>query len=180
MLPLAPIYSVRGSGAAPNRNPDQEEKIMNRLQTRNGNSPGTQWGFSGEDLDRVLEGFFRPMRWVEEATSENLVPAMDIIERENEYVVRTDLPGVAKEDISITLENGLLTITAERKDEREEKEGDRLIRREVRAGRYVRSLRLGTQVDEKGVKANYRDGVLELALPKAEAAKPRKISVDVS
>lgn len=119
------------------------------------------------------------MRWVEEATSESFAPAMDIKERENEYVVRTDLPGVRKEDISITLENGVLTITAERKSEEVEKEGEREIRREVRYGRYARSLRLGTQIDEKSVKANYRDGVLELVLPKAEQVKPRKISVDV-
>ncbi len=152
---------------------------MNRLATRNEGTPLTRWGFFGDDFDRVFEGFFRPLRWVEEATSESFVPAMDIKERENEYVVRTDLPGVRKEDISVTLENGLLTIAAERKAEEEQKEGERELRRECRYGRYVRSLRLGTQIDEKGVKANYRDGVLELVLPKAEEAKPRKIAVDV-
>lgn len=152
---------------------------MNRLTTRNEGAPLSRWGFLGDDFDRVFEGFFRPMRWVEEATSENFVPAMDIKERENEYVVRTDLPGVRKEDINVTLENGLLTISAERKSEEVEKEGERELRRECRYGRYVRSLRLGTQIDEKGVKANYRDGVLELVLPKAEEVKPRKIAVDV-
>jgi len=152
---------------------------MNRLVTRNEGSPLTRWGFLGDDFDRVFEGFFRPMRWVEEATSENFIPAMDIKERENEYVVSTDLPGVRKEDINVTLENGLLTITAERKSEEVQKEGERELRRECRYGRYVRSLRLGTQIDEKGVKASYHDGVLELVLPKAEQAKPRKISVDV-
>ncbi|MFL6622824.1 MAG: Hsp20/alpha crystallin family protein [Sulfurifustis sp.] len=119
------------------------------------------------------------MRWVEEATSDNFAPAMDIAERDNEYVVRTDLPGVRKEDINVLLENGVLTISAERKTEEEQKEGERRIRREVRYGRYTRSLRLGTQVDEKAVKASYRDGVLELRLPKAEEVKPRKIAVDV-
>lgn len=154
---------------------------MSRIATRGseGGAPLTQWGFLGNDFDRVFEGFFRPMRWVEEAQSENFVPPMEIIERENEYVVRADLPGVRKEDINVTLENGVLTITAERRDEQVQKEGEREIRREIRYGRYVRSLRLGTQIDEKGVKASYHDGVLELVLPKAEQAKPRKISVDV-
>lgn len=152
---------------------------MNRLATREQGAPASRFGF-GEDFDRVFEGFFRPMRWVEEATTENFVPAMDITERENEYVVRTDLPGVKKEDISITMENGLLTIAAECKNESEEKEGDRLLRQERRYGRYARSLRLGTQIDEKGVKASYKDGVLELILPKAEAVKPRKISVELA
>jgi HSP20 family protein len=94
--------------------------------------------------------------------------------------VRTDLPGVKKEDVNITMENGVLTITAERKSEYADKEGEQALRKEVSYGRYVRSLRLGTQIDEKGVKASYQDGVLELALPKAEQAKPRKISVGVS
>lgn len=153
---------------------------MNRIVTRNGDAnPLTRWGFLGDDFDRVVEGFFRPLRWVEEATSENSVPAMDIRERESDFVVRTDLPGVRKEDINVQLENGVLTITAERKTESEEKESERTIRREVRYGRYARSLRLGTQVNEKAVKASYRDGVLELVLPKAEEVKPRKIAVDV-
>lgn len=152
---------------------------MNRATRTNENAPLARWGFLGDDFDRVVEGFFRPMRWVEEATSESFAPAMDIIERENDFVVRSDLPGVNKSDINVTVENGLLTITAERRSEEQQKEGEREIRREVRYGRYARSLRLGTQIDEKGVKASYRDGVLELVLPKAEQVKPRKISVDV-
>lgn len=153
---------------------------MNRLVNRESASPQTRWGFAGDDVDRVFEGFFRPMRWLEEATTETFAPPIDITERDGEFVVRTDLPGVKKEDISITLENGILTIAGEYKNEDQRKEGDRVLRQERRYGRYVRSLRLGTQVDEKKVKANYRDGVLELLLPKAEEAKPKKISVDVA
>ncbi len=151
---------------------------MNRLVSRT-EGPLTRWGFLGDDLDRVFEGFFRPLGWVEEAKAEALVPALDIREREHEYVVHTDLPGVKKEDIDVTLENGVLTIAAESKSETEEKEDGRLLRQERRYGRYVRSLRLGTQVDSAKLKANYKDGVLELILPKAEEAKPKKISVDV-
>lgn len=151
---------------------------MNKLISRYENPMGR--GFFGDDIDRVFEGFFRPLGWVEEAKAEALVPATDIREREHEYVVCTDLPGVKKEDIDVTLENGVLTITAESKSEKEEKKEDgRLLRQERRYGRYVRSLRLGTEVDSAKLKANYKDGVLELILPKAEAAKPKKISVDV-
>lgn len=153
---------------------------MNRLATREQGSPATRGGFAGDDLDRVFEGFFRPLRWLEEAGAETLAPPIDIAERENEFVVRTDLPGVKKEDISITLENGVLTISAEYKKEDEQKEGDRVIRQERRYGRFVRSLRLGVPIDEKQIKANYKDGVLELILPKAEEAKPKKINVDVA
>lgn len=152
---------------------------MNRLVQREQGSPVSRWA-AGDDLDRVFEGFFRPMRGLEEATTDNFAPPIDITERENEFVVRTDLPGVKKEDINITLENGVLTISAEYKKEDEQKEGDRVIRQERRYGRYVRSLRLGVPIDEKKIKANYKDGVLELMLPKAEEAKPKKISVDVA
>lgn len=152
---------------------------MNRLaRSEQETSPLSRWGL-GNDIDRVFEGFFRPMRMLEEATSENFMPSMDVTERDNEFVVRTDLPGVKKEDINVTLENGVLTITAQCQSDAVEKDGERVIRKERRAGQYARSLRLGTQIDEKAVTANYRDGVLELRLPKAEAAKPKRISVDV-
>ncbi len=154
---------------------------MNRLVTRmRETSPLARWGFFGDDFDRVFEGFVRPPRWVEEAQADDLVPAMDIRERENEYVVRTDLPGVKKDDIQITLENGMLTITAETHSEKEEKEDGQVLRQERRYGKYVRSLRLGSQVDGNKLKAGYKDGVLELVLPKAEAVKPKKITVDVN
>jgi HSP20 family protein len=133
-----------------------------------------------DDIDTMFEGFFRPLRWVdEEAAGEGLAPRLDVVERNNEFVVKAELPGVKKEDIDVSVENGVLTINAETRSETEEKEGDRVIRQERRYGKYVRSLRLGKAVDEKKVKASYRDGVLELVLPKAEEVKPKKISVDV-
>jgi HSP20 family protein len=118
------------------------------------------------------------VKWVEEAAGD-LVPPMDVTERDDGYVIKTEMPGIKKEDISITLENGVLTISGETKTEQEEKEGERVLRQERRYGKYVRSLRLGTQIDEKGVRANYQNGVLELFLPKAEEVKPKKITVDV-
>jgi HSP20 family protein len=151
---------------------------MNRLIERT-HTPLVRRGVFGDDFDRMFENFFQPIRWVEEATSD-LVPAMDVIEREHEYVVRTEMPGVKKEDLDITIENGVLTVSGETKSETEEKKGERVIRQERRCGKYVRSLRLGQQVDDRSVKANLRDGVLELILPKAEEVKPKKISVDVA
>jgi HSP20 family protein len=152
---------------------------MNRLMRREDRTPLARFGLWNNDFDRMFEGFLRPIRVVEEAAGESLVPAMDVKERDGEYVIRTELPGVKKEDVSITLENGVLTISGETKSETEEKEGERLLRQERRYGKYTRSLRLGTQIDEKSVKANYKDGVLELILPKAEAVKPKKITVGV-
>jgi HSP20 family protein len=133
-----------------------------------------------DDIDTMFEGFFRPLRWVdEEVAGDGLAPRLDVVERSNEFVVKAELPGVKKEDIDVSVENGVLTINAETRSETEEKEGDRVIRQERRYGKYVRSLRLGKAVDEKKVKATYKDGILELVLPKAEEVKPKKISVDV-
>ncbi len=141
-------------------------------------SPLHRWGLWDNELDRVLEGFLRPVNWIEEAAGNFAFP-LDVTERSEEYVLTAELPGLKKDDINVTLENGVLTISAELKSDPEEKEGDRVVRQERRYGRYTRSLRLGTQINEKGIKATYKDGVLQLTLPKAEEVKPKKITVDV-
>ena len=131
------------------------------------------------EFDNLFEGFFRPTRWSEETASEGMIPALDVVERANEFVVKAEMPGVKKDEIEVSLENGVLTIGAETQSESEVKDGDRVIRQERCYGKYVRSLRIGKEIDEKNVKAAYKDGVLELTLPKAETAKPKKISVGV-
>ena len=149
---------------------------MNTLMhvPRNGLRPWTR------DFDSLFEGFLRPARWMEESASEGLIPALDVIERDNEFIVRAEMPGIKKDEIEVSLENGVLTLGAQTTSVTEEKDGERVIRQERRYGKYVRSLRIGKDIDEKKVKAAYKDGVLELTLPKAETVKPKKINVDVS
>ena len=144
-------------------------------------SPGRDlgWGPLDEPFENIYQGFFRPMRLSGEENGQDLAPAVDVAEHDHEYVVKAELPGVKKDDIDVTLENGLLTISAESKQESVGKEKGRIIRQERRYGKYVRRLRLDTEIDEKKVKASYADGMLELVLPKAEAARPKKIAVDV-
>lgn len=138
----------------------------------------TGWTLVNDELDNLLEGFFRPLRRRTEGSSMNAaVPAMDVTERENEYVIRMDMPGASREDIDITLADGVLTICGEVKRRHEEKAGDRVIREERSYGKLSRSVRLGSHINEKQVAANYKDGVLELTLPKAEEVKPKKITV---
>ena len=149
---------------------------MNTLihtQPRNGMRPWTR------EFDSLFEGFLRPTRWMEESASEGLIPALDVVERDHEFIVRAEMPGVKKDEIEVSLENGVLTIGAETNSQSEEKDGDRVIRQERRYGKYVRSLRIGKDIDDKKVKAAYKDGILELTLPKAETVKPKKINVDV-
>jgi HSP20 family protein len=149
-----------------------------RLVRNEARNPLASFGSWDNDVDRVFDAFLRPVRWVDEAAAD-LAPALDVRERNDDFLIAAELPGVKKEDISVTLENGVLTISAEAKKETEEKEGERVVRQERRYGKYVRSLRLGTQVNDKAIQATYKDGVLELTLPKAEEVKPKKISVSV-
>ena len=142
------------------------------------NPTNSGWTLVNDELDNLLEGFFRPLRRRSESSAAaGAVPAMDVTERENEYVIRMDMPGVNREDIDITLAEGVLTVSGEVKRQHEEKAGDRLIREERCYGKLSRSVRLGSHIDDKKVSASYKDGVLELTLPKAEEMKPKKITV---
>ena len=144
--------------------------------------PGREagWDLFNNNLDNVLESFFKPYSVTPGDVSGKLVPAIDLHEADNSYTVRAEIPGVKKEDIDVTVHDGVLTINAESHYENEEKEEGRVIRQERRYGKYVRSIRLGKDVDESNVKANYKDGVLELELPKVEEVKPKKIAIEVN
>ena len=117
----------------------------------------------------VLYRFFDEERW-------NI--ALDVVEEKEQYVLKADLPGINKEDIKVSVENGILTIEGERKSETEHK--DKQFHRVERSyGRFTRSLNLGSHVDITKIKANYKDGVLELTVPKSEESKPKSIDVQV-
>lgn len=105
-------------------------------------------------------------------------PAVDIMETENELVLKADLPDVSMKDINIEVENGTLTLKGERKFEKETKEvGFHRIERSY--GSFARYFSLPETVDSEKVKADYKQGVLTVTLPKKEAAKPRSVKVEV-
>ena len=106
-------------------------------------------------------------------------PTVDISETEAEYAIKAELPEVKREDVKVTVEDGVLTIQGERKQEKEEK-GKKYHRVERSYGRFVRTFTLPDTVDEGTVKAEYADGVLHLHLPKSEKAKPKQIEVKVA
>ena len=105
-------------------------------------------------------------------------PALDLYQNNDNVIARVELPGMRKEDIEISLHDGMLTINGERKSETPE--GDKAERTERYVGKFRRSISLPTQVDANKVAANYRDGILTVTLPKAEEAKPKQIKVDVA
>ncbi len=106
-------------------------------------------------------------------------PAVDILETDNELVLKADLPGVEMKDVDINIENGTLTLKGERKFEREEKNKG-FHRMERSYGSFVRYFTLPDTVDPEHVHAEYGNGVLTVTLPKKEIAKPRSIKVQVS
>ena len=125
--------------------------------------------------DTFFNNFFRP-----QAEKGERAPAMDVRESDGSYAIKLDLPGVSKDDIQVSVENGVLTIQAEtRNEEKEEKDG-KLIRQERHYGQYVRRMSVGDDVDPASIKAQFEDGVLRLELPKPEP-KPeqsRRISIE--
>jgi len=124
-------------------------------------------------FDRVLDGFATP-----ELVSNDTqwMPNIDITENETEFSVRAEVPGIDKNDIDITLTEGLLTIKGEKKYENEEK-SENFHRRESCYGSFARSFRLSSEIENDKIEANYKDGVLKITLPKMEAVAPKKIEV---
>jgi HSP20 family protein len=106
------------------------------------------------------------------------VPSVDVSETDGEYQIKAEIPDVRKEDVKVTLEDGVLTIQGARKQEKEDK-GKKYHRVERTYGSFVRSFTLPDLVDEEKVKAEFKDGVLNLQLPKSEKAKPKAIEVKV-
>ena len=106
-------------------------------------------------------------------------PVLDIYQDKENVVVKVELPGMKKEDIQISMHEGMLTITGERKIEEETGEGE-TFRRERFYGKFQRALTLAAPVAADKVKAAYKDGVLTVTLPKSEEAKPKQIDVSVN
>jgi len=130
------------------------------------------------DLDDFYEGFFRPMRlW--NSPENTAMPAMDVTENDKHIEVSTELPGVKKEDIEVTLTNGLLTIRGEKSSKTEEKKKGRVIRQERSYGEYTRQLQLGDNVDADQIDAHCKDGVLTLTIPKKTETVSKEVKVEV-
>ena len=130
---------------------------------------------AGMEIDR-LNRMFSALET--EAFNQAWVPAVDIYETDtHEVVIKAELPDVKKEDIGVSVENSVLTLTGERKPEQSKREQFQCVER--RFGRFSRSFTLPTSVDAGQIAASYKDGVLTIRLPRREEAKPRQITVNV-
>ena len=137
-----------------------------------------------EDMsDRLNRMFSRPAlprtNGKETMVVADWVPSVDVSETDGDYQIKAEIPDVKKEDVKVTVENGVLTIQGERKHEKEEK-GKKYHRIERSYGSFVRTFSLPDVIEEEKVKAEFKDGVLNLHLPKSEKAKPKAIEVQVA
>ena len=128
-----------------------------------------------DEMDRLFDGSFGPVFRTPGSFS-RWAPALDVFQDKDQFTVVAELPGLKKEDIELSLHNGVLTISGERKQEKKSEEG---YRSERFFGRFQRSVTLPTSVDGNNVKATYQDGILKVVVPKAEEAKPKQIQVSV-
>ena len=125
-------------------------------------------------FDHVFDDML-PSLWSEDA---GLAPDFDIVETEDHFVVKGDLPGIDAKDLDVKVTDNVLTVRGEKKDEFEEKK-EHYHRIERRSGSFCRSFVFPAEVKTDGIEADYRDGVLTLTIPKSEAAKQKKIEVKV-
>src|SRR5213082_3161840 len=135
-----------------------------------------------EFQNRLSTLFGRPQRrgnGREEITLPEWTPLADIAEDEKEYLIKAELPEMKKEDVKVTVENGVLTIAGERKFEKEEK-NKKYHRVERSYGSFVRSFALPDLADANKVKAEFKDGMLTVHVPKSERAKAKQVEVKVS
>lgn len=143
---------------------------MNSLIKPNTSVSGPETRSVDRLFDELFDGFFsRPAgTWM---------PAADVSESTNHVDIRIDVPGIKKDDIEITLEDGYLAISGHRDDTSDVEEGKNAIRRERRSGSFTRRFAIGDRFDAEKIRAEVHDGVLHLFVPKAEAAVAKRIKI---
>jgi len=127
---------------------------------------------------RVFEPFFRFPLFHEETQAATWNPAVDVLEEKDRIFVKVEVPGVDEKDLKVTYEDGLLTVSGERQFERKD---DRSYHRIERAyGSFTRTFSLPRTADPAQIAADYRNGILEISIPKREEAKPKQIAINVA
>jgi HSP20 family protein len=131
------------------------------------------------EINKMFDTFFRGGMMEEgDLATASWAPAVDIAEHDNEYLVKLELPGVNKDDVKITMQENILIVRGEKKQEKESKDSN--YRRVERSfGSFQRSFTLPTTVKSDKIEASYKDGILSITLPKAEEAKRKQIEVKV-
>jgi HSP20 family protein len=130
------------------------------------------------EMNRLFNTFFETPTGGVGNGGRRWIPAMDLVETQDHFVLRADLPGLAESDVDVELEDNVLTLSGERKVEREDRQ-EGYYRVERASGSFQRSLTLPEGVDPEAIEASFDKGVLEVRIPKPEARKPRKVAISV-
>jgi len=150
--------------------------VRHRRERSQGNVPVTLDWADRFFNDLIPSRFFRELMPSVMREEWELMPSFDISETDNGFVVKADLPGIDPKTLDITLSGNTLSVSGEKKEQNEQK-GERFHTIERRFGSFSRSFMLPGDVKEQGIEATYKDGVLQLTIPKAEPAKQKKIEV---
>jgi HSP20 family protein len=133
------------------------------------------------EMNRLFNSFFdssTPRNGGSRAVTRRWIPAMDVVETDDHFVLRADLPGLSENDVKIEVDDKVLTISGERKSEHEQR-GTGYYRVERSFGSFSRSLTLPEGVDADAIQASFDSGVLEVKIPKPEQPKPRKVEISL-
>lgn len=131
------------------------------------------------EMNRLFGSFFdTPSTGTNGTTARRWIPAMDLVETDDHFVLRADLPGLGEDDVKLEVEDRVLTVSGERKAEHEDK-GEGYYRLERAAGAFSRTLTLPEGVDADAIQASFDKGVLEVRIPKPEERKPRRVAIQV-
>ncbi|AOJ07935.1 Hsp20/alpha crystallin family protein [Burkholderia mayonis] len=134
--------------------------------------------FSLEPMSDLFQGLFRPLRGMIDVEEEKLASVkIDVTENDQSYLVKAELPGVGKNDITVQIEGNAVSINAKVERNKELKEGERVIRRERYSGEFSRSFSLAGEIDRDAATAQYQDGVLSLTLPKKATSEKKKLTI---
>jgi HSP20 family protein len=150
---------------------------MNIVRYNPHNRLRTEANMGTRIFDNMLSDFFSPVPWKLSSSNENLSLKVDIYEKENTIIINAELPGIAKEDISVDIKGKLVTLGGERKSDQEINE-ENCYRRERRFGKFERTFNLPFEVNSESVKATYDNGILKLEIPKPEEQVTKKISIN--
>ena len=128
-------------------------------------------------INRMFDDpFFRFGRWTDDDSTGMWNPAVDLFEKDDHFVIKAELPGVDKNDIKVDLKDRVLTVSGERNSDNEVKE-ENYYRRERSYGKFQRAFRLPADVDSDKIKAEFKDGVLQVEVPKPEQAKAKEVTI---
>jgi HSP20 family protein len=135
-----------------------------------------------DEMNQLFDDFFgrTPKRWSAFGPEEGLwTPNVDVSETKDEIVVTAEMPGLKKEDIKLSVQDNVITLSGEKKSEEEKKDAN-FYRLERSFGSFCRSFTLPTPVEAEKIKASFKDGILKVTLPKSEKVKPKEIPINIS